>query len=89
MEIKTKINKWRLIKLKSFCTANGTLNKMKRQPSEWRKITANETTEKGSISKIYKQLMHLNTRKKKKKNNLRMSRPKKNFSKENIHMAKS
>ena len=53
-EIKTKINKWDLIKLKSFCTANVTINKVKRQPSEWEKIIANETTDKGLISKIYK-----------------------------------
>ena len=53
MEIKTKINKWDLMKLKSFCTANETINKMKRQLSEWEKIIANETTDKGLISKIY------------------------------------
>ena len=63
MEIKTKINKWDLIKLKSFHTAKETINKVKRQPSEWEKIIANETTDKGLISKIYKQLMQLNTRK--------------------------
>ena len=57
MEIKTKINKWDLMKLKSFCTAKETINKMKRQPSEWEKIIANEATYKGLISKIYKQLM--------------------------------
>ena len=57
MEIKTKINKWDLIKLKSFCTAKETINKMKRQPSEWEKIVGNETTDKGLISKIYKQLI--------------------------------
>ena len=51
MKIKTKINKWALIKLKSFCTAKETINKMKRQPSEWKKILANETMEKGLISK--------------------------------------
>ena len=56
-EIKTKINKWDLMKLKSFCTAKETLNEMKRQPSEWEKIFANEATDKGLISKIYKQLM--------------------------------
>ena len=60
MEIKTKINMWDLIKLNSFCTAKGTINKMKRQPSEWEKIFANETTEEGLISKIYKQLMQVN-----------------------------
>ena len=62
MEIKTKINKWDLIKLKSFCTAKETINKVKRQPSEWEKIIANET-DKGLISKIYNQLIQLKTRK--------------------------
>ena len=62
MEIKTKINKWDLIKLKSFCTAKETISTVRRQPSEWEKI-ANETTDKGLISKIYKQLMQVNTRK--------------------------
>ena len=65
MEIKTKINKWDLMKLKSFCTAKETIYKMKRQPSEWEKIFGNETLDKGSISKIYKQLMELNIKKKK------------------------
>ena len=63
MEIKTKINKWDQITLKSFCAAKETINKVKRQPSEWEKIIANETTDKGLISKIYKQLIQLNTRK--------------------------
>ena len=63
MEIKTKVNKWDLIKLKSFCTAKETISKVKRQPSEWEKIIANETTDKGLISKIYKQLIQLNGRK--------------------------
>ena len=62
-EIKTKVKKWDLIKLKSFCTPKETLSKVKRQPSEWEKIIANETTDKGLISKIYKQLIQLNTRK--------------------------
>ena len=61
-EIKTKVNKRDLIKLKSFCTAKETISKVKRQPSEWEKIIANETTDKGLISKIYKQLIQLNTR---------------------------
>ena len=60
MEIKTKINKWDIIKLKRFCTSKETINKTKRQPSEWENIFANETTDKGLISKIYKQLMQLN-----------------------------
>ena len=63
MEIKTKINKWDLMKLKSFCTAKENINKTKRQPSEWEKIFANEATDKGLISKIYKQLMQLNIKK--------------------------
>ena len=53
-EIKTKVNKWDLIKLKSFCTAKETISKVKRQPSEWEKVIANEITDKGLISKIYK-----------------------------------
>ena len=65
MEIKTKISKWDLIKLKTktFCTAKETLNKMKRQPLEWEKIFADEATDKGLISKIYKQLMQSNIKK--------------------------
>ena len=63
MEIKTKINKWDLIKLKSFCTAKETISKVKRQHLEWEKIIANETTDKELISKIYKQLIQLNARK--------------------------
>ena len=63
MEIETKVKNWDLFKLKSFCTAKETISKVKRQPSEWEKIIANETTDKGLISKIYKQLIQLNTRK--------------------------
>ena len=63
MEIKTKVNKWDLIKLKSFCRAKETTSKVKRESSEWEKIIANETTDKELISKIYKQLIQLNTRK--------------------------
>ena len=61
MEI--KIKKWLLIKLKSFSTAKETINKMKRQPSEWEKIIANEITDKGLLPKVYKQLMQLSVRK--------------------------
>ena len=60
MEIETKVNKWNLIKLKSFCTVKETISKVKRQ---WEKIIANETTDKGLISKIYKQLIQHNARK--------------------------
>ena len=63
MGIKTKVNKWDLIKRKSFCTAKETISKVKRQPSQWEKIISNETTDKGLISKIHKQLIQLNTRK--------------------------
>ena len=63
MEIKAKMNKWDLIKHKSFCTTKETISKVKRQPSEWEKIVANEATDKEQISKIYKQLLHLNSRK--------------------------
>ena len=64
MEIKVKINKWDLIKLKSFGTVKETIRKVKRQPSEWVKIATNEATDKELISKIYKQLMQLNKNKK-------------------------
>ena len=63
LKIKAKINKWDLIKFKSFCTTKETISKVKRQPSEWEKIIANEATDKKLISKIYKQLLQLNFRK--------------------------
>ena len=63
MEIRKKVNKWDLIKHKSFCTAKETISKVKRQPSEWEKTVAAETTDKRLISKIYKQLIQLSTRK--------------------------
>ena len=62
MEIKPKINKWDLIKIKGFCTTKETISEVRRQPSEWEKIIANET-DKGLISKIYKQHLQLNSRK--------------------------
>ena len=76
MEIKTKINKWDLMKLKIFCTPKENTNKMKRQPSEWEKIFANESTDKGLISKIYKQIMQLNIKKNKQPNPKMGRRPK-------------
>ena len=63
LEIKAKINKWDIIKIKSFCTTKETISKVKRQPLEWEKIIANEATDKQLISKIYKQLLQLNFRK--------------------------
>ena len=88
MEIKTKINKWDLIKVKSFCTTKETISQVKRQPSEWEKTIANETTDQELISKIYKQLTQLNTR------NTNISIKKwakelsRHFSKEDIQMPK-
>jgi len=87
MEIKTKVYKWDLIKLKSFYIAKETISKVKRQPLEWEKIIANETTHKALISKIYKQLIQLNTRKTNnaiKKWGKELNR---HFSKEDIQMA--
>ena len=60
---KAKINKWNYIKLKSFCTAKGTVNKMKRQPMQWKTVFANPISEKGLICKIYKERIQLNSRK--------------------------
>ena len=77
MEIKTKVNKWDLIK--RFCTAKETISKVRKQPSEWEKIIANETTDKGLISKIYKHLIQLNTRKTNNPNKKVGKRPKQTF----------
>ena len=63
LEIKARINKWDLIKIKSFCTTKETISKVKRQLSEWEKIIANEAMDKELISKIYSQLLQLNSRK--------------------------
>ena len=63
MKIKAKINKWDLVKVKSFCITKGTISKVKRQSSEWEKIIANEATDKELISKICKQCLQLNSRK--------------------------
>ena len=63
LKIKAKINKWDLIKIKRFCTTKETISNVKRQPSEWETIRANEATDKQLTSKIYKQLLQLNSRK--------------------------
>ena len=86
MEIKAKINKWDLIKLKSFCTTKETISKVKRQPSEWEKI-ANEATDKELISKMYMQLMQLNIRKINDPVKKWTKELKRHFSKEDIQMA--
>ena len=87
IEIKTKVNKWDLIKLKRFCTAKETLSKVKRQRSEWEKIIANDTIDKGLISKMYKQLIQLNTRKTNNPNEKWEKDLNRHFSKEDIQMA--
>ena len=86
-ETKAKINKWDLIKIKSFCTTKENISKVKRQPSEWEKIIANEATDKKLISKIYKLLLQLNSRKRNdpiKKCTKELNR---HFSKEDIQIA--
>ena len=86
LEIKAKINKWNLIKFKSFCTMKETISKVKRQPSEWEKIIANEATEKELISKIYKEPMQLNTRKINEQIKKWAKELNRHFSKEDIQM---
>ena len=79
MTIQTNINKWGLIKRKRFCTAKEILNKTKRQPTEWEKIFANEATDKGLISKIYKHILQHNT----KKQTNKQTTPSKKWAKDN------
>ena len=84
MEIKAKISKWDLIKLKSYCTMKETLSKVKRQPSGWEKIIA---IDKELISKIYKQLLQLNSRKINDPIKKWAKELNRHFSKEDIQMA--
>ena len=87
--MKTKVNKWNLIKFKSFCTSKETISKVKRQPSEWEKIIANETTVKGLISKIYKKLIKLNLNARKANNSIKKwgKDLNRHFSQKDIQMA--
>ena len=86
METKTKKSKWDLIKLESFCTAKETINEVKRQSSNWEKIMANETTDNWLISKTYKQLIQVNTRKTNNPIKMWEKDLKRHFSKEDIQM---
>ena len=87
IEIKAKINKWDLIKLTSFDTAKETINKIKRQPTDWEKIFANDVTDKGLISKIYKQLIQLDGNNKIHPIKKWAEKLNRRFSKEDIQMA--
>ena len=88
LEIKAKINKGGLMKLKSFCTTKETISKVKRQPSDWEKIIANEAIDRGLISKIYKQHLKLNSRKINDPIKKWAKELNRHFSKEDIQMAK-
>ena len=61
-ETKAKMNYWDFIKIKSFCTAKERVRKTKRQPTEWEKIFTNDISDKGLVSKIYKELIKLNSK---------------------------
>ena len=87
MEIKVKISKWDLIKLKSFCTIMETISKVKRQPAEWEKIIANQANGKELISKIYKQLLQFNSSKINDPIKQWTKKLNRHFSKEDIQMA--
>uniref|UniRef100_A0A8C8Y4E3 RNA-directed DNA polymerase n=1 Tax=Panthera leo TaxID=9689 RepID=A0A8C8Y4E3_PANLE len=86
-ELKAKVNYWDLMKIKIFCTAKETTNKTKRQPTEWEKIFANDTSDKGLVSKIYKELIKLHTRKTNNPVKKWAENMNRHFSKEDIRMA--
>ena len=88
LTIKRKINKWDLVKLQSFCTAKETLNNTKREPTEWENIFASESTDRGLISKIYKHFLQLHTKKTNNPIKKRAEDLNRQFSKEDIQMAK-
>ena len=83
---KAKMNYWDFIKIKSFCTAKETINKTKRQPTEWEKIFANAISDKGLISKIYKELIKLNSQRKNNPVKKQAEDMNRCFSKEDIQM---
>ena len=87
IKIKTKIRKWDLMKLKSFCTAKETINQAKRQPSEWEKTFANKAMDRRFISKIYKKLMQLNIKKPKNPIQKWAVELNRHFSKEDVQIA--
>ena len=86
-ETKAKMNYWDLIKIKSFCTAKEIISKAKRQLTEWEKIFANDTSDKGLVSKIYKELIKLNTQKTNNPVTKQAEDMNRHFSKEDIQMA--
>ena len=86
-ETKAKMSHWDLIKIKSFCPVKETITKSKRQPTEWEKIFANNISDKGLVSKIYKEFIKLNTRKTNKPVKKWAKDMNRHFSKEDIQMA--
>ena len=86
-ETKAKMNYWDFIKIKSFCTAKETISKTKRQPMEWEKIFANDISDKGLVSKIYKELIKLHTQKTNNPVKKWAKDMNRHFSKEDIQMA--
>ena len=86
-ETKEKTNSWDLIKIKSFCTMKETIRKIKRQQTEWKKIFANDISDKGLVSKIYKEFMELNTQKANNPVKKWVKDMNRHFSKEDIQMA--
>ena len=83
----TRMNYWDLIKIKSFCTAKETISKTKRQPTKWEKIFANDISDKGLVSNIYKELIRLSTQKTNNSVKKWAKDMNRHFSKEDIQMA--